>query len=189
MRVLSIDIETYSGVDLTKCGVYPYVESDDFEILLFGYAFDDEPVRVIDLASGEEIPKEIVDALTNPAVIKTAFNANFERTCLAKHFKKDMPPKQWRCSQVQALTLGLPAHLDGVAKALNLSSQKMSEGKALIRYFSVPCKPTKSNGGRSRNLPMYDEDKWETFKAYCKQDVQVEREIRKNLEIFLVIEK
>ena len=165
------------------------MDSDDFEILLFGYAFDDEEVRAIDLARGEELPQEIVDALTNPAVIKTAFNANFERTCLAKHFKREMHPKQWRCSQVHALTLGLPAYLAGVAKALNLKSQKMSEGKELIRYFSVPCKPTKSNGGRIRNLPIHDEDKWSLFKEYCKQDVHVEREIRKKLEIFPVIEK
>ncbi|MBN8193811.1 DNA polymerase [Bacillus sp. NTK074B] len=184
MKLLSIDIETYSKVDLIKSGVYAYCESDDFKILLFAYAVDDEEVQIVDLASGEEIPDDILKAMTDPAVIKTAYNANFERTCLAKHFHKPMPPEQWRCSSVHALMLGLPGYLDGVAKCLRFKDQKMKEGKALIRYFSVPCKPTKVNEGRTRNLPEHDLDKWATFKDYCKQDVEVERQIRKKLEAF-----
>lgn len=188
MKLLSIDIETYSSVDLVKCGVYAYCESADFEILLFAYAVDDEEVQIVDLASGEKIPDDVLKAITDPAVIKTAYNANFERTCLAKHFVKPMPPEQWRCSSVHALMLGLPGHLEGVAKCLKLKEQKMKEGKALIRYFSVPCKPTKSNGGRTRNLPEHDPDKWTTFKDYCKQDVEVERQIRKKLGTFPIPE-
>ncbi|MFC0475722.1 DNA polymerase [Robertmurraya beringensis] len=184
MKLLSIDIETYSSVDLIKSGVYAYCESSDFEILLFAYAVDDEEVQVVDLASGEKIPTDVLEAITDPAVIKTAYNANFERTCLAKHFNKPMPPDQWRCSSVHALMLGLPGYLDGVAKCLKLKEQKLKEGKSLIRYFSVPCKPTKVNEGRSRNLPEHDLDKWVTFKDYCKQDVEVERQIRKKLEAF-----
>jgi DNA polymerase len=184
MKTLAIDIETYSSVDLTKCGVYAYTESPDFEILLFGYAFDDKEVKVVDLAQGGKVPEEVMTALTNPAIIKTAFNANFERTCISKHFNIPMPPNQWRCSAVHALTLGLPGNLEGVAKSLNLTQQKMKEGKALIRYFSVPCKPTKANGGRTRNLPKHDIKKWDTFKDYCKRDVEVERAIRKKLESY-----
>ncbi len=184
MKLLSIDIETYSSVDLIKSGVYAYCESSDFEILLFAYAIDDEEVEIVDLASGEKIPDYILKAMTDPAVIKTAYNANFERTCLAKHFHQPIPPEQWRCSSVHALMLGLPGYLDGVAKCLRLKDQKMKEGKALIRYFSVPCKPTKVNEGRTRNLPEHDLDKWGTFKDYCKQDVEVERQIRKKLEAF-----
>ncbi|WP_102348336.1 DNA polymerase [Bacillus sp. Marseille-P3661] len=185
MKLLSIDIETYSSVDLIKSGVYAYCESSDFEILLFAYAFnDDEEVQIVDLASGEKIPADILKAMTDPTVLKTAYNANFERTCLAKYFRKSMPPDQWRCSSVHALMLGLPGYLDGVAKCLKLKVQKMREGKALIRYFSVPCKPTKVNEGRTRNLPEHDLDKWATFKDYCKQDVEVERQIRKKLDAF-----
>lgn len=184
MKLLSIDIETYSSVDLIKSGVYAYCESSDFEILLFAYAVDDEEVQVVDLTSGGKIPADILKAITDPAVIKTAYNANFERTCLAKHFHQLMPPEQWRCSSVHALMLGLPGYLDGVAKCLRLQEQKMKEGKALIRYFSVPCKPTKVNEVRTRNLPEHDLDKWATFKDYCKQDVEVERQIRKKLEAF-----
>ncbi len=184
MKLLSIDIETYSKVDLIKSGVYAYCESPDFEILLFAYAFDDEDVRIVDLASGEKIPDGIERAMTDPKVLKTAYNANFERTCLAKHFHTPMPPEQWRCSSVHALMLGLPGYLDGVAKCLRLQEQKMKEGKALIRYFSVPCKATKTNDGRTRNLPKHNPDKWAIFKDYCKQDVEVERQIRKKLEAF-----
>ncbi len=185
MKLLSIDIETYSSVDLIKSGVYAYCESSDFEILLFAYAFnDDEEVHIVDLASGEKVPADIIKAMTDPTVLKTAYNANFERTCLAKHFRKSMPPDQWRCSSVHALMLGLPGNLDGVAKCLRLKVQKIKEGKALIRYFSVPCKPTKVNEGRTRNLPEHDLDKWATFKDYCKQDVEVERQIRKKLDAF-----
>ncbi|WP_209121720.1 DNA polymerase [Alkalihalobacillus sp. BA299] len=184
MKLLSIDIETYSSVDLIKSGVYAYCESSDFEILLFAYASDDEEVQIVDLASGEVIPADILKAITDSKVIKTAYNANFERTCLAKHFNQSMPPDQWRCSSVHALMLGLPGYLDGVAKCLRLKEQKLKEGKALIRYFSVPCKPTKVNEGRTRNLPEHDMDKWATFKDYCKQDVEVERQIRKKLDSF-----
>jgi DNA polymerase len=181
MKILCLDLETFGGVDLKKCGVYAYTESPDFEILLLAYAFDDEPVEIVDLAKGDLIPDVVLRALTDPAVIKIAFNANFERTCLAKYLNTAMPPEQWCCSQAHALTLGLPASLDGVAKCLNLSQQKMGEGKNLIRYFSMPCKPTKANGGRTRNLPEHDPEKWDLFKAYCKQDVEVERSIRKRL--------
>ena len=184
MKLLAIDIETYSSIDLIKTGVYAYCESADFEVLLLAYAVDDEEVRIVDLASGEKIPDDILKAMTDPTVIKTAYNANFERTCLAKYFHQSMPPEQWRCSSVHALMLGLPGYLDGVAKCLRLQEQKMKEGKALIRYFSVPCKPTKVNGGRTRNLPEHDLDKWANFKIYCKQDVEVERQIRKKLDSF-----
>ena len=187
MKLLAIDIETYSKADLVKCGVYAYSESDDFEILLFAYAIDEEEVQIVDLASGEMIPDDIERAMTDPKVLKTAYNANFERTCLTKHFNKPMPPDQWRCSSVHALMLGLPGHLDGVAKCLKLKEQKLKEGKSLIRYFSVPCKPTKVNEGRTRNLPKHDPDRWNTFKLYCKQDVEVEREIRKKLEAFPIL--
>jgi len=182
MRTLSIDIETYSSVDLSKHGVFRYVEADDFEILLFAYAFDDEPVQVVDLAQGEELPADVWQALTDPRVIKTAFNAAFERTCIARHFGIPMPPEQWRCTQIHALSLGLPGHLKDVAEALKLKQQKDAAGKRLIRYFSVPCKPTKANGGRSRNMPYHDILRWQAFKDYCRQDVEVERAIRKKLE-------
>lgn len=188
MQTLAIDIETYSSKDLTKCGVYAYCESADFEILLFGYAVDDGLVQVVDLASGEKIPRDVLAAITDSKVIKTAYNANFERTCLARYLKVPMPPEQWRCSSVHALMLGLPGYLDGVAKCLRLDNQKMKEGKALIRYFSIPCKPTKANGGRTRNLPKHDPEKWATFKDYCKQDVEVERQLRKKLEAFPIPE-
>jgi len=184
MKLLAIDIETYSKADLVKCGVYAYSESVDFEILLFAYAVDEEEVQIVDLASGEKIPDDIERAMTDPNVLKTAYNANFERTCLAKHFNKPMPPDQWRCSSVHALMLGLPGYLEGVAKCLKLKEQKLKEGKSLIRYFSVPCKPTKVNEGRTRNLPEHDPDRWNTFKLYCKQDVEVERQIRKKLDAF-----
>ncbi|MCI1574713.1 MAG: DNA polymerase [Weizmannia coagulans] len=182
MRTLSIDLETYSSIDIREFGAYRYVEAPDFEILLFAYAFDDEPVQCIDLAQGEEIPQELTDALLDPNIIKTAYNANFERTALARHYGYTMPPSQWRCSSVHALTLGLPGYLDGVAKAMKLDVQKDAKGKALIRYFSVPCKPTKANGGRTRNWPEHDPEKWQMFKDYCIQDVEVERAIKKKLQ-------
>lgn len=184
MKLLAIDIETFSSVDLAKSGVYAYSESSDFEILLFAYAVEEEEVQIVDLVSDEKIPDYIIKAMTDPNVLKTAYNANFERTCLAKYFHTPMPPEQWRCSSVHALMLGLPGHLDGVAKCLRLEDQKMKEGKSLIRYFSVPCKPTKVNEGRTRNLPDHDPEKWDVFKDYCKQDVEVERQIRKKLESF-----
>lgn len=187
MKLLSIDIETYSGTDLIRTGVYRYVEDPAFEILLFAYAFDDEPVEVVDLLDFEELPDEVMQALTDPKVIKTAFNANFERICIAKHYGLEMDPKQWRCSSVHALTLGLPNYLGGVAKAMNLDVEKDTKGKKLIRYFSIPCKPTKVNGKRTRNYPHHDSEKWQEYIEYCRQDVVVEREIRKKLSKYPVI--
>ena len=191
MRTLSIDIETYSSRDLTKCGVYAYVQAKDFEILLFGYAFDNisaDRVSVIDFKSGEKLPSHVKAALSDKTIIKTAFNASFERTCIAAYFNMDMIPEQWRCSAVQALSLGLPQSLDGVSKSLNLITQKGSEGKALIRYFSIPSRGSGVNGLPNRNLPRDDMDKWNSFKSYCMQDVQVEREIRVQLEKFQITE-
>lgn len=189
MKYLSIDIETFGRCDLTKCGVYRYIEDEEFEILLIAYAFDDEEVKVVDLKRGEKIPKEVFNALTDENIIKTAFNANFERICLAKYLNLKMPPNQWRCTMVNSLYLGLPSTLEDVAKVLHLENQKMEEGKSLIKYFSVPCKPSKSNGNRTRNLPEHNLEKWETFKEYCKRDVEVEREIRKRLEKYPLTEK
>ncbi|MEW5952655.1 MAG: DNA polymerase [Bacillota bacterium] len=187
MTILSVDIETYSSVDLKSSGVYVYTEAPDFEILLFGYAFDDDSVHVVDLASGKALPAQVFQALTDPAIIKTAFNAAFERTCIAKHFKLPMPPETWRCTQVHALTLGLPIHLEGVAQAMRLNVQKDTAGKNLIRYFCMPCKPTKTNGMRTRNLPEHAPEKWAQFIEYCRQDVVVERDVRKTLERFPVL--
>ena len=184
MKSLSIDIETYGSVDLTKSGVYAYANAPDFKILLFAYAFDDEEVKIIDLAQGEALPKEVMNALTDENILKTAYNANFERTCIGKYFNINLPVNQWRCSAVQASELGLPLSLSAVAVALGLEEQKDKRGKALIDYFSKPCKPTKTNGGRTRNLPMHAPDKWEVFKEYCIQDVEVERAIKKKLAQF-----
>ena len=183
-KILSIDIETYSSVDLTKGGVYAYTEAEDFEILLFGYAFDDEEVKVIDLKSGEELPNEVKAALSNEIIIKTAFNASFERICIKAYLKIDIPPQHFRCSAVKALELGLPTSLEGVAKCLNLAEQKMEEGKCLIKYFSIPLTFAKTNGFINRNLPQQNKEKWEVFKSYCKQDVEVERNIRKLLRVY-----
>ena len=183
MRTLGIDIETYSSVDLTKSGVYAYTEAPDFGVLIFGYCYDDDPVRVVDLASGEQLPEDVLAALTDPAVRKAAYNANFERTCLAAYLGRPMPPEQWYCSAVHARMLGLPGSLEAVGKVLRLpeDSQKMRQGKALIRYFSIPCRATKINGGRTRNLPRHDPDKWALYKAYNAQDVEVERTVRRTL--------
>ena len=189
MRILSIDIETFSSVDLTKCGVYKYTESEDFEILLFAYALADEDIKIIDLAQGEKLPNEVIEAIYSPNVIKSAFNAQFERVCLSRYFSMELPIEQWRCSMIHSLTLGLPGSLENVAKCLNLKTQKIDEGKNLIRYFSIPCKPNKSNGGRTRNLPSHDKEKWELFKNYCKRDVEVEREIRRKIENFDMTDK
>lgn len=185
MTVLQIDVETYSSIDLIKSGVYRYVEAPDFEILLFGFAFDDDPVQVVDFTAIEALPKDVLDALRSD-VIKTAYNANFERTTIGKHFGIDCDPRFWRCTSVWALTLGLPGYLEGVAEVLQLEAQKDRRGKALIDYFSKPCRPTKTNGGRTRNFPEHDPEKWQTFIEYCRQDVVVEREIRKKLERFPV---
>lgn len=184
MRELSIDIETYSSEDLTKTGVYRYAEAPDFTILLFAYAFDEEEIKIVDLASGETLPEEVLEALADSDITKTAYNANFERTCIAAYLGLPMPPEQWKCSAVAAAELGLPQTLAGVAEALGLQEQKDARGKALINYFSKPCKPTKTNGGRTRNLPEHDPDKWRVFKDYCVQDVAVERAIKKKIARF-----
>jgi DNA polymerase len=194
MHVISIDIETFSDIDLGKCGVYRYAESPSFDILLFSYSMDDGQIKLIDLASGEKLPKEIINALMDASIIKTAFNANFERVCLMKYLCRVLgkevylDPSSWRCSEVQAAMLGLPLHLEGVAQVLQLEEQKMSEGKALIRYFCMPCKPTAANGGRTRNLPSDAPEKWEQFKAYNIRDVEVELAIRKKLEKYPIPE-
>lgn len=181
--VLHLDIETYSELDLTKVGVYKYVEHPSFEILMIAYAFDDEPVEIIDLKQGEEIPEWLRKALVNPEIIKKAHNANFERTCLQRALGVPMPPEQWACTAVRASTLGLPRNLDEIGRVLGLDEDKakMRVGRQLIRYFSMPCKPTKRNGGRTRNLPRHEPEQWEIFKRYCKQDVEAEREIEKIL--------
>lgn len=190
MKSLGIDIETYSSVDLAKSGVYRYSESPDFEILLFGYAVDGGEVIVVDLANGEKIPNEILNALTDDTVIKWAYNANFERICISRFlFNKCscyLNPVSWRCSMVWASTLGLPRSLEGVGAVLGLDKQKLTEGKELIRYFCVPCAPTKSNGGRTRNRPSDAPDKWERFKAYNLRDVETEEGIRQRLSGFPV---
>lgn len=178
VRTLGIDIETYSSNDISD-GVYKYAEADDFEILLFAYSINDGPVQMVDIAQGEELPPRVYDALTDPSVLKTAFNAAFERTCLNRFFELHMGAEQWECTMVRSAMLGLPLSLDGVGRVLRLEQQKMSEGKALIRYFSVPCKPTKVNGGHTRNLPQHAPDKWATFKRYCIRDVEVEQAIRR----------
>ncbi len=183
MRKLSIDIETYSSVDLMKSGVYAYVEAPDFEILLFAYAFDDDDVKIIDLANGEVIPCEVYEALTGDC-IKTAFNATFERVCINKFLGINMSAENWHCTMIQALELGLPSSLSGVAKALKLEEQKDTRGKALINYFCKPCRPTVANGGRTRNLPKHAPEKWAEFKDYCIQDVKTERAIKNKIARF-----
>ena len=206
MKTISIDLETYSDVDLQKCGVYKYAQSENFEILLFGYSVDGGEVSVVDIAQGEKIPKEIIKALADESVIKWAFNASFERVCLSeylrKHYEKDfrsysilkdtvgdyLDPSSWRCSMIWSAYMGLPLSLAGVGAVLGLEEQKLTEGKDLIRYFCVPCKPTKVNGGRTRNLPAHDKAKWEMFKKYNKRDVEVEMSIQEKLAKFPVPE-
>lgn len=206
MKTISIDIETYSDVNLAKCGVYKYAESPAFEILLFGYAVDGGPVQVIDLAQGETVPEELLDALTDETVTKWAFNANFERVCLSRYlmdlgrsldpFHDQHPlsqecarflnPAGWKCSMVWSAYMGLPLSLEGVGAVLNLDNQKLKEGRDLIRYFCVPCKETKANGGRIRNLPRHAPDKWKLFKSYNKRDVEVEMAIQQRLQKYPV---
>ena len=183
-KILAIDIETYSSVDLPKCGVYAYADSPDFEILLVAYAYGDDPVQVVDIASGEEMPCELIVDIMNPAVTKTAFNANFERTCLSKHLSEHLVPEGWRCTAVQSYMLALPMSLDGVGEVVGVENKKLKEGVELLRYFAMPCKPTKTNGGRTRNLPKDAPDKWQKFKEYCKRDVEAEREIRSKLHSY-----
>ena len=186
MRCISIDIESYSDVDLSKCGVYKYSSSPNFEILLFGYSVDGGDVRVVDLCQGEEIPADIVAALSDESVTKWAFNAMFERVCLSNYLGEWLEPESWKCSMVWSATLGLPLSLENVGAVLGLEKQKLSEGKDLIRYFCVPCKPTKANGGRTRNLPEHDREKWERFKAYNLRDVEAEMQIQQRLSKFPV---
>lgn len=186
MRTLSIDIETYSDVDLSKCGVYKYATSPAFEILLFGYAVDGGDVRVVDLACGEQIPDEIIAALSDASVTKWAFNAMFERVCLSNFLGEWLEPEGWHCTMVWSATLGLPLSLESAGAALGLEKQKLIEGKDLIRYFCVPCKPTKANGGRTRNLPGHDPVKWERFKKYNLRDVETEMQIQQRLSSFPV---
>ena len=184
MDTLAIDIETYSDVSLPDCGVHRYAASEQFEIILFAYSLNDEPTQIIDLASGEKIPDEIMEYLTDDSVIKTAYNAAFERNCINRFFGLSLKPEGWRCTLVQASMLSLPLSLEGVGEALNLDKKKMSEGKDLIRYFCMPCKPTKANGGRTRNRPSDAPEKWELFKTYCIRDVDVEKHIRNKLAKF-----
>ena len=187
--LMGLDLETYSSAPLPRCGVYRYCDAPDFEILLFSYAFDDEPVQTIDLASGETLPKEVVSALADPGIIKVAYNAQFERVCLSRYLGHWLDPHQWRCTMVMAAYLTLPGRLADAAVALGTTEKKMEEGKDLIRYFSVPCKPTKTNGGRTRNLPADAPEKWAVYRQYNAQDVETERAIRKALEKFPLPEK
>ena len=186
MRYISIDIETYSDVDLSKCGVYKYSSSPNFEVLLFGYSVDGGDVKVVDLCQREEIPADILAALSDESVTKWAFNAMFERVCLSNYLGEWLEPESWKCSMVWSATLGLPLSLENVGAVLGLEKQKLSEGKDLIRYFCVPCKPTKANGGRTRNLPEHDREKWERFKAYNLRDVEAEMQIQQRLSKFPV---
>lgn len=193
MNTLSIDVETFSDVDISKCGAYKYAESSSFEILLFAYAADGGEVQVVDLAAGEKIPQEILAALTEDKVIKWAFNANFERICLSRYLSDlgflrpaFLSPESWRCTMVWAAYMGLPLSLAAVGNVLGLEEQKMTEGKTLIRFFCSPCAATKTNGGRTRNLPCHAPDKWAIFKAYNKRDVEVEMAIQQRLSKFPV---
>ena len=204
MKTISIDVESYSGNDLGKCGVYKYVQHPDFDILLFGYAVDGGDVRVVDLASGETLPEEVLAALSDETVTKWAFNSNFERVCLSEWLRRNRPeyfssysvpgdtvgdyldPRGWKCSMVWSAYMGLSLSLAGAGAVLGLEEQKLKEGKDLIRYFCAPCKATKANGGRTRNLPEHDREKWKRFKSYNRRDVEVERSIQEKLRNFPV---
>lgn len=188
MPILSIDIETYSDVNLTKCGVYAYSDSPNFEILLFAYAFDEEPTQIVDFACGEQLPERVLAALEDPAVTKAAFNAQFERTCISKYLGRKLSPEGWQCTAVQSAMLALPLSLDNVGEVLNIQRKKLKEGADLVRFFSMPCKPTKANGSRTRNRPEDAPEKWERFKTYCIRDVDAEREIRQKLWKFPIPE-
>ncbi len=185
---LSIDLETYSDVNLKKAGLYRYVQSPTFEILLFAYSFDGAPTQVIDMAQGEKIPLEVIHALTDPQCLKHAYNAAFEWYCLSKYMGAQLPPSQWRDTMLHGLYAGYTAGLDATGRALGIpeDKQKLTTGKALIRYFCVPCKPTKANGGRTRNYPHHDLEKWALFKTYNGQDVVAEMEIERRLSVFPV---
>ena len=182
MPILGCDIETYSEIDLPKCGVYAYAEHPSLEILLFAYAFDDEETHVVDLKCGERLPPRVLDALTDPAITKAAFNAAFERTCIGRYLGKRLNAAQWQCTAVQSAMLALPLSLEGVGEVLGIERKKLKEGGDLVRYFSLPCKPTKANGQRTRNLPEHASEKWQRFKEYCVRDVEAEREIRAKLQ-------
>lgn len=184
MSLLAIDIETYSDVDLQKCGVYAYSDSPNFEILLFAYAFDEEETQIVDLACGEQLPQRVLDALEDESIVKTAFNAAFERTCISKYLGNRLSPVAWQCTAVQSAMLALPLSLDGVGEVLNIRRKKLKEGVDLVRFFSMPCKATKVNGGRTRNRPEDEPEKWVRFKTYCIRDVDAEREIRYKLRNF-----
>ncbi|MBQ4241135.1 MAG: hypothetical protein II672_08525, partial [Oscillospiraceae bacterium] len=190
MRRIHIDIESFSSVDLTRGGVYKYAEAEDFEVLLFGVSVDGGEVRVYDLASGDKLPADIKEALTDPEVIKVAHNANFERVCLSRYLGmptgRYLSPASWRCTMTWAAYMGLPLSLAGVGAVLGLDKQKKSEGKDLIKYFCVPCAPTKANGGRTRNRPSDAPEKWELFVSYNKRDVEVEMQIEEKLSCFPV---
>ncbi len=202
MENLSIDLETFSSVDLKKCGVYKYAESNDFEILLFGYSVDGSEVKVVDLAQGETIPEVVLSALTDETVTKWAFNAQFERVCLSRYLRDKginvnhgqtgkseglfLNPSSWHCTMIWSATLGLPMSLENVGAVLGLDKQKLTEGKNLIKYFCLPCNPTKVNGGRTRNKYFHDKEKWELFKSYNKRDVEVEMSIQEKLSRFPV---
>ncbi len=206
IRTLSCDLETFSSIDLAKCGVYRYCESPDFEILLFAYSVNEGPVQVVDVACGEEVPEEILAALTDETVEKWAYNAQFERVCLSNWLRRHHPehfrsysipedsvggfldPSAWKCSRIWGAYMGLPLSLKGVGAVLKLDEQKMEEGADLIKYFCKPCRPTKKNGGRTRNLPHHDPAKWALFKKYNKRDVEVELSIKARLTKFPVPE-
>ena len=191
-KKLSIDLETYSSASLQKSGVYVYSEAPDFEVLLIGYSFDDEPVKVIDVANGEKVPQEFIDALTDRNIIKWAFNSSFERVCLSRFIGyptgKYLNPIGWKDSMIWSNIMGINLSLKGVGKVLNLEEQTMDEGLSLIKYFSVPCIPTKSNGGRTRNLPCHAPEKWSLFKKYNERDVEVEKAIQEKFKNFVVPE-
>lgn len=181
MKILTLDLETYSDVDLIKCGTYTYASSNEFKIILLAYAFDDESVEIIDIERGEKVPNKLELAIKDENIIKVAYNANFERIMLSKYLKVYLSPLSWQCTMAQSAILGLPFSLEGVAQVLGLEEQKIKEGRELIRYFSIPCKSAKSNDGRTRNLPNHAHDKWELFKKYCIRDVEVERAIRRRI--------
>lgn len=202
MENLSVDLETFSSVNLGKCGVYKYAESEDFEILFFGYSVDGSEVQVVDLAQGETIPDTVLSALTDETVTKWAFNAQFERICLSRYLRDKginvnpgktgkseglfLNPSSWHCTMIWSATLGLPMSLENVGTVLGLDKQKLTEGKSLIKYFCLPCNPTKVNGGRTRNKYFHDKEKWELFKSYNKRDVEVEMSIQEKLSRFPV---
>ena len=186
MKQLSIDIETYSSTNLNQTGVYRYADSDDFELLLFGYAVDFGPVKVVDLTQGEKIPSQIIQALDDPVIIKSAFNAQFERVCLSRFVGHRLKPAGWHCSRVWSATLGLPLSLRDVGTVLGLPRQKITAGKELVRYFCTSCKPTKANQNRTRNFPYHAPDKWQQFKQYNQRDVEVEMEITQKFSRFPV---